>query len=349
MSMRLLQDAVTRWGTDVLWIYHLQDSRDEQAREVTKATLSATERARLYRSINLELHIIQESASGTRKARRGVKVVWARRGKDGMTIWDDSDHWTGMPEKIEQAVYGGLTVQDQDKIEQEAPAVFATEEAAISWGLEQEVFKDLGHARNAWNKIKKGTPGEDMRGWSHLWIGDVDKRLREKEVQEKASAKATEAEVLAVAEAAQPETQDGEESLEERFDPSTSSGRSFTLFCDAVSVKIPFFRLAEEAAVKEINQTITELGFIYDPDNEEALSTLLQIHVESLPAFKSLPDLLYQLHLDFKLSEADAKTLLKRLGFSGFPTNGDALEKSRRMYAAVKRAKAPAQTEIPFD
>ena len=38
LSMRLLQDAVTMWGTDVLWIYHLQDSRDEQAREVTRAT-----------------------------------------------------------------------------------------------------------------------------------------------------------------------------------------------------------------------------------------------------------------------------------------------------------------------
>lgn len=91
LAMRQLQDAVSKWGADVLWIYHLQDARDEKANEVTRATLSSTERARLYRSLNLELHIIQEND------RRGVKVVWARRGRSGMIIWDDSGCWAGMP------------------------------------------------------------------------------------------------------------------------------------------------------------------------------------------------------------------------------------------------------------
>ena len=31
MAMRLLQDAITGWGTDVLWVYHYRDRRDEKA------------------------------------------------------------------------------------------------------------------------------------------------------------------------------------------------------------------------------------------------------------------------------------------------------------------------------
>ena len=58
LAMRLLQDSIGAWGTDVLWIYHLQLGRDAQANEVTTATVSRTELARLTRSINLQLRIV---------------------------------------------------------------------------------------------------------------------------------------------------------------------------------------------------------------------------------------------------------------------------------------------------
>lgn len=170
MSMRLLQDAVTRWGTDTLWIYHLQDGRDEQAREVTRATLSATERARLYRSVNLELHMVQQDG------RRGIKVVWARRGRSGMILWDDSGKWAGMPEKVEEAVYGGLSPSDQDRIEKETPAAFATEEAAIEWGQTEGAFENLYHSRNAWNELKRENRGLGLAGLSPLWTEIVRER-----------------------------------------------------------------------------------------------------------------------------------------------------------------------------
>jgi len=230
LAMRLLQDAVTRWGTDVLWIYHLQDARDEKANAVTRATVSATERARLYRSLNLELHIVEDD-----NGRRGIEVVWARRGRSGMTLWDDTGKWAGMPEKIEQAVYGGLSREQQEQIEQRAPQEFATDEAAIEWGLGQGVFKEIHHAKNAYNKVKRLHPEADMVELSQLWIVDVQQRL-------------------------------------------------------------------------------------------------------SPPSFKTLEDLLYQLHLEFSLSEEQAKTRLKECGFTGFPRNGDAAKKSAEMYLAVKAA-----------
>lgn len=173
LAMRQLQDAVTRWGTDVLWIYHLQDARDEKAREVVKSTVSPTERARLVRSINMQLNLVQDGD------RRGVKVVWARRGRSGLTLWDDTVTWAGMPERIEREVYGGLSAEDQDRIEAETPAMFPNPETAISWGLEQGAFEALPHARNAYDKLKREKKPKDATEMAALWVADVQKRLED--------------------------------------------------------------------------------------------------------------------------------------------------------------------------
>lgn len=174
LAMRTLQDAVSRWGCDVLWIYHLVDAMDAGAKEITRATLSPTERARLYRSLNLELHIIQE------ESRRGVKVHWARRGRAGMILWDDSGHWAGMPEKIEAAVYDGLTEADQAEIESTAPAAFPNPEAAIAWGLEQGAFDVLQHSRNAYNKLKADKQPANAAEMGLWWVEEIERRLEQK-------------------------------------------------------------------------------------------------------------------------------------------------------------------------
>ena len=41
-----------------------------------------------------------------------------------MTLWDDSGVWRGMPERIEK-VYGGLTVEDMERIEGETPTALS--------------------------------------------------------------------------------------------------------------------------------------------------------------------------------------------------------------------------------
>jgi hypothetical protein len=171
LAMRQLQDAVTRWGTDALWIYHLQDARDAKAKQVTRATLSQTERARLTRSINLQLEIVQKGDE------RGVKVVWARRGRFGMTMWDETGTWAGMPEQIEEAVYGGLSEEEQDRIEQTALEVFPNAETAISWGFEQGAFQALQHARNAYDKLKREAQPRDAYEMAQVWVTEVKSRL----------------------------------------------------------------------------------------------------------------------------------------------------------------------------
>jgi hypothetical protein len=244
LAMRLLQDAITRWGTDVLWIYHLQEGRDNNAEEVTRPTLSKTERARLYRSLNLELHITED-----KNGRRGIEVVWARQGRSGMILWDDTGKWAGMPEKIEQAVYGGLSQAEQARIAENAPSVFATAEAAIDWGMKQAgAFKALQHAKHAYEKLQRENPQADAEQLSLLWIEDVERRR---------------------------------------------SLRSET----------------EETAAP--------------------------------PSFKTINDLLYQLHKDFGLGESDAKARLKELGHKTFTT-----AKSGEMYQAIKATMS--QEEFDF-
>ena len=172
LGLRLLQDAVTAAGLDSLWIWHFQRGRDDKAQPVVTSTISQTELARLRRSLNLHLEIVVD---GTR---RGVKVIWARRGRAGVVLWDDSGHWAGMPERIEAAVYDGLSVSQQERIEGTAPAAFDSPAAAWAWGQAQGVFRDEAHARNAYQQVKDQSKPLNALEMRDLWVAEVEERRR---------------------------------------------------------------------------------------------------------------------------------------------------------------------------
>lgn len=170
LAMRQLQDAVTRWGTDVLWIYHLMDARDARGKAVVRATISQTELDRLSRSINLQIQIVQEGG------RRGLKVVWARRGRSGMTLWDKSGCWAGMPEAVEQAVYAGLSEVEKERLQGQAPQVFPNPQSAIAWALEQGAFASPQDALEVYQRLKAGCKPHDARHMAALWAAEVHAR-----------------------------------------------------------------------------------------------------------------------------------------------------------------------------
>jgi hypothetical protein len=174
LSVRLLQDTITGWGVDTLWIYHHRDARDAQAREVKATTISAVELARLRRSLNLQLSIVQDGG------RRGIKVDWARRGRSGLTLWDESGIWRGMPERIEEACYTGLTQADQDQIERSTPTDFTGPDQAIAWGFDQGCFKDAVHAKNAYEEVKRTARPKSAAEMWELWIAEVNRRAAER-------------------------------------------------------------------------------------------------------------------------------------------------------------------------
>src|SRR3954453_14617319 len=98
-KMRLLQDSVTAHGSDVLWVWHLEDAQLNGQTHV-RETLPESERERLFRSLNASLRIVREND------RRGILVEWSREGPSGMVLWDELGHWKGVPERIEAALCG---------------------------------------------------------------------------------------------------------------------------------------------------------------------------------------------------------------------------------------------------
>ena len=172
LSMRLLQDAVTGWGCDTLWIYHHRDARDSQAKAVQATSISAVELARLRRSLNMQLSIVQDGQ------RRGVKVDWARRGRAGLSLWDDTGCWRGMPERIELAVYEGLTLDEQERIEKTDPTAFSGPADAIAWGFERGCFRDALHAQNAYEELKRTRRPQSATEMWTAWVDEVHFRLQ---------------------------------------------------------------------------------------------------------------------------------------------------------------------------
>lgn len=171
LSMRLLQDTLTGFGIDLLWIAHLRTSLNASAKEIESSTITAVELARLRRSINIEMRVI-EAADGA----RGIQIDWARNGRTGIKIWDESGTWQNMPAKIEEAVYGGLSKADMEKLAKQTPTSFASPESAIAWGFDQNCFRDAVHAKNAYDKLKADKKPLTAAAMWTLWISDVERR-----------------------------------------------------------------------------------------------------------------------------------------------------------------------------
>jgi hypothetical protein len=177
-AMRLLQDVVTGWGTDVAWIYHLVEGRDAKAQAVTNTSISTLELSRLMRSVNLRVRL-------THNGVWSATVTWARRGRSGMTIEDKSGTWVEMPEKIEAAVYDGLSEEEKDKLEGD-PTSFDSPASALAWGMTKGVFRDEAHAKNVYEKVKETEkPKSAAEMWMH-WIAEVKFRMAEAERTEEA-------------------------------------------------------------------------------------------------------------------------------------------------------------------
>ncbi len=173
LAMRVVQDAVTGWGVDTLWVLHTRKVLDANAKEIEVKSISPVELARLRRSLNMELKVIVEGN------KRGIRVEWARNGRSGMTIWDTSGKWTGMPEKIEAAVYDGLSAEEMAAMEKKKPTTFFSVDAAISWAFEQGCFKDAVHTQNAYDLCKKEKAPKNSQAMWDAWIADVERRVAE--------------------------------------------------------------------------------------------------------------------------------------------------------------------------
>lgn len=172
-AMKKLTYATTKWGVDVLFVYHIDDSMNADAKMAEKTSITPVELARLNKHFNMSLSVVEEGN------RRGIRVDYAQHGKYGMTIWDDNGYWRGVPERIEEAVYAG-GVLDQP----ERPTAFASPDLAIAWGMAQGCFREELHAKNAYEKVKAEQKPRSAAEMAAYWLAEVDKRVAEVEAGE---------------------------------------------------------------------------------------------------------------------------------------------------------------------
>jgi hypothetical protein len=176
LAMRLLQDSITGWGCDTLWIYHTRQGRDSQANLVESTSISAVELARLRRSLNMVLRVVSDA-----KGRRAIHIDWARSGRSGITLDYTTGCWRGMPDRIECAVYDGLDEAERAAIEHATPTAFSGPDAAISWGYEQGCFRDAVHAENAYVLCKREKKPANAAAMWAAWVEEVQTRKAQKE------------------------------------------------------------------------------------------------------------------------------------------------------------------------
>ncbi len=168
VQMRLLVDAVARWGVDTAWLYHLYDAKDQSANDVVKRSVTKTELDRLQRVLNMRLQMVLDNG------RRGIKVVWCRTGRSGLTLWDTTGCWRGMPEKIEAACYDGLAEDEKKRLADLSPQAFASRDAALAWAVERGVFTSPKAALPVYNRIKAAGNPQDAQEMAALWVGHIN-------------------------------------------------------------------------------------------------------------------------------------------------------------------------------
>lgn len=171
-AMKKLTYACTKWGVDVLFVYHIDDTTNAKAVKVEKNTITDVELARLNKHFNMSLTVVEEGS------RRGIRVDYAQHGKYGMTIWDDNGYWRGVPEKIEEAVYAGGVLSEPER-----PTSFGGPDMAIAWGMTQGCFRDEVHAKNAYEKLKAEKKPHTAAEFWPMWIAEVDRRVAEADAE----------------------------------------------------------------------------------------------------------------------------------------------------------------------
>ena len=169
---------IANYGVACLWISHEHEGRDEQGKEKTKTSVTDQERLKFQRNVNLTLKIRWQGK------RYGVEIEDARNrpSLNGQLIWDEPGNmFRGMWRQIAEAFYAAEVV-DWDRLE-----IFASDRQAADLALAQSrevngevvgAFKNVNHALNAFNQVKKQIGGDDPRALARAWKTEVATRLQ---------------------------------------------------------------------------------------------------------------------------------------------------------------------------
>lgn len=183
LTMRHLQDAVSKFGTDVLWIWHIESGKFE-GNSTTRQTLSETERDRLCRNLNAVLEIIIDEKTGKRAVK--VQNLRPKFGQDcETTLWDDTGCWRGIIKRIDaflETVPANTASQGAGSAQPPTPKPlpFLSREQALAYAVEQKVYADLAAAEAAYKSLKDKHQPKDATAMFTLWNEHLIDSLRQR-------------------------------------------------------------------------------------------------------------------------------------------------------------------------
>lgn len=160
-AMKKLRRAFNEWDAETIWVYHkkvyykeVKGDRGKEYELAEKNSIGTTEYSRLGADITLSLEIVED-----KDGKRGAKVIFARKGRSGFTYWDESGSWENVRENLEQAIWGGLTKEEQDSIYDLRSETLTSREHAIRWGWtfseeNGKFFKDTKHVENSYENLR---------------------------------------------------------------------------------------------------------------------------------------------------------------------------------------------------
>ena len=173
--MALLGTSVTSYGTDTLWIWHLNDTNFNGQSKIAQS-ISETERDRLRKFLNAELHVLVD-----KNGRRGITIAWSRSGHGtGQTIYDTQENfdagsfWKGMPERIEAVIYPTPTAKRPEPVAENARS-FASPADAVKWGATQLNATDE-EVVEIYNSVKALAQPKTSREMWAAWVAEIEKR-----------------------------------------------------------------------------------------------------------------------------------------------------------------------------
>lgn len=184
VSMRLLTTTINAYGTDVLYVWHKGEARNQAGEAVERETVSKLERARLKAQLSAQLEIVIDEKT----KKRGVKVEWCRDGRMGMTLWDESGYWKEMPARLDAEMYAGLTPDERKKIAEQPPKFFAKPEDAWAYAVRKGAYADVLPAQSAYARVRDEEHPETAIEMATLWVTHVEERLAEQKQEQGALA-----------------------------------------------------------------------------------------------------------------------------------------------------------------
>lgn len=181
-AMKKLRHVLTKWGVETAWIYHIKEYLEKEiingkTEYVTKEKdfLTDIEYGRLGQDITVTLEVIVAD-----NAKRGIYVRMARRGRNGITYWDESGTWENARQNLENLIWGNLTEEEQTEIETTLPKSFVNAGMAVRWAWDNypHLWKDAQHTQNSLKKLNeelKEQLGEELYSLDILWEKWIEK------------------------------------------------------------------------------------------------------------------------------------------------------------------------------